>query len=512
MKTIAGTGFPGSLHLVSPKAKKADSKPVKGHVEKADSKAVTVLPIISSPYSTPSKAPVGDTSSGLSGHMSGHTIDVATLGNKTSRHGWGLNLEEKLRLAVVEAEAEATRENLDYRVKKVDRMKRKESLLLHADDVLRSGMRTLQHVKQHQTAILPRSAPLIPSKSAVSSTSSDVFTPEGGVRRNQRGKKKEETPLQLFLEDPAVRDIEAFRKVIHSCTYDPVTGEPNDIGDDTPVDAEGEKMRVSAAWRKNENPKGFGEATQRKQRWNDGVSAEAAARYTQSMLDYQSQKKEVQLEKAQLLVFELQRDIQLAANRKAREVSDEKEGKKREIRECLEFAAKFNEEKKARAIEKRRDEKLERKKAQAARAQARQFAEDTKAAAKHQTELADKAYKESLLLEKERLKQIVMRPDADLKKRTENEEKARILEEEEKIIRAQLAKDKLKKAKEFEALQKKTREAIDQVTGRLRMGNFEWHGGVLGFYNDIRAAAVPWIEFIDPYEVPLYYDPISKRR
>lgn len=40
------------------------------------------------------------------------------------------------------------------------------------------------------------------------------------------------------------------------------------------------------------------------------------------------------------------------------------------------------------------------------------------------------------------------------------------------------------------------------------MGNFLWHNGSLGFYSDVRAAPVDWIEYEDAAGTPYFYDPV----
>jgi len=46
------------------------------------------------------------------------------------------------------------------------------------------------------------------------------------------------------------------------------------------------------------------------------------------------------------------------------------------------------------------------------------------------------------------------------------------------------------------------------LQARVRKGNFRWHGGKFGFYDDVRAAPVDWVQYEDADGKPYYFDPI----
>ena len=50
-----------------------------------------------------------------------------------------------------------------------------------------------------------------------------------------------------------------------------------------------------------------------------------------------------------------------------------------------------------------------------------------------------------------------------------------------------------------------------KVQARVRAGNFMRHGGKLGFYDDVRAAPVEWIQYEDASGTPYYYDPLLNK-
>jgi hypothetical protein len=51
----------------------------------------------------------------------------------------------------------------------------------------------------------------------------------------------------------------------------------------------------------------------------------------------------------------------------------------------------------------------------------------------------------------------------------------------------------------------------DRLQARVRMGNFKWHGGQLGFYDGVRLTSVDWIEYEDSDGKPFYYDPVYQQ-
>lgn len=51
----------------------------------------------------------------------------------------------------------------------------------------------------------------------------------------------------------------------------------------------------------------------------------------------------------------------------------------------------------------------------------------------------------------------------------------------------------------------------EHMVQRVRNGNFMYHQGKLGFYDEVRANEVPYIEYADGNGQPYYYDPILNK-
>ena len=505
--------------------------------------------------------------------------------NRRTRGGV-MSLEERLSLASLEAKIEIKLLQLRQSVNIADQERKKDNVLQHADMTLSSGMRTLHMLKVNQSELMSKSLPLPASKSrtltgnlsspggsgpgsgsrtlpgtglgpgsatnitpgtlspfkgtlGLGSASTDSYTDVSvGINKNifqtkSKIKKKEiPSPLQLFYDDPAVKDIQTFRGLIQSSsgnggggigagsgsgsdgvTQSSITAIDNPFGSNSEKEIQKEEIvQLSVAWQEKNMQRELNDNAKKKQRWSDGVSADVSAKYTQKILDYRNQKKEILLEKFNLLQFELQCDIIAAKNRKLKDAQEEEEMKNKETKESMEFGRKFIAEKKNKLAEKRKNEKLERKRVQGERVQARINAEENRLLKAYQKEMDDKAYKESLILEKERMLVHANKPGVQISNRAKVEMKMKIIEDEKALILFEKNKEIAKKKYELVNTQKKTREDVDNMTGRLRMGNFDYHGGVLGFYNDVRADPVPWVEFVDSYGVSLYLDPLTQKR
>lgn len=84
------------------------------------------------------------------------------------------------------------------------------------------------------------------------------------------------------------------------------------------------------------------------------------------------------------------------------------------------------------------------------------------------------------------------------------EELRRRIENKDAIEAARSANDLAERRKAF-------RMARQGATARIRAGNFVYHRGKLGFYDDVRAVPVDWVQFEDSDGVPYYYDPLTKK-
>lgn len=82
----------------------------------------------------------------------------------------------------------------------------------------------------------------------------------------------------------------------------------------------------------------------------------------------------------------------------------------------------------------------------------------------------------------------------------------------EEIQRAkELKRFEAEKQKKMELIQKqrKVKEEREIILARIRKGNFMYHHGKLGYYDNIRDEQLPYIQYEDEQGYPYYFDPLT---
>jgi hypothetical protein len=97
------------------------------------------------------------------------------------------------------------------------------------------------------------------------------------------------------------------------------------------------------------------------------------------------------------------------------------------------------------------------------------------------------------------------------KRRLIEEDRMRYLEGRRKIVEDQIYEKLNEKQNELNEKRKKFKEDKYKTIARVRKGNFKWHNGVLGFYDDVRRKPVAWIQYEDNNGVSYYLDPLNNR-
>eukprot|EP00596_Hydrurales_sp_CCMP1899_P004034 CAMPEP_0119053802 /NCGR_PEP_ID=MMETSP1177-20130426/74659_1 /TAXON_ID=2985 /ORGANISM="Ochromonas sp, Strain CCMP1899" /LENGTH=443 /DNA_ID=CAMNT_0007033853 /DNA_START=2225 /DNA_END=3556 /DNA_ORIENTATION=- len=346
-------------------------------------------------------------------------------------------------------------------------------------------------------------------------------------------KKSKISPLERFLDEPVVRDIEQFRRDIRSnkCEFSDDLDKFKDLnllpsssagggrsGDKGGRDAqkfisEGLKSaEVSVVWRH----KVKGKNIVQKRDWTDGVSMQDKVAFTESILRYQNDQSNKQRKAEIAYTHELETAIQLDIARKKEDLKKDKEIRAYKRNESIALSLKYGEEKKIKDKLRRKIEKDERLRIKSEINDSREHYAVIKAEGLEKQRVKDLNYKRIILLEKEQIKMVLDKSNLDENiRRLAEEKRMKYLEEKRKIIEDK--NEQIKKEKEIIYIQKKkeTRQLVNEATNSIRMGAFAWHNGVYGFYKDIRAGPVPWVLFMDYEGVPIYFDPIynkSQRR
>jgi hypothetical protein len=113
-------------------------------------------------------------------------------------------------------------------------------------------------------------------------------------------------------------------------------------------------------------------------------------------------------------------------------------------------------------------------------------------------------------MEARRFRKFVDKNEVEEVVRRIREEKAmKACEERQRQKMLQKEQTKIDLRKELRDREEQARAEANEAQGRLRRGNFMWHNGVFGFYDDIRKEPVEWIEYDDEEGQPYYYDSIT---
>jgi len=120
-------------------------------------------------------------------------------------------------------------------------------------------------------------------------------------------------------------------------------------------------------------------------------------------------------------------------------------------------------------------------------------------------------YALSLEREKHIISKIVDHAEArEIIRRNQEEARMKYLEERRRKVEQKEIDEELNKLKNEEEKKLKFKESVDRMQGRVRMGNFLWHDGTLGFYDSVRKAPVDYIQYEDSFGSSYYYDPVCK--
>ena len=120
-----------------------------------------------------------------------------------------LTLMEKLKIASAEAKAEVQLLELERKVQKADLEHQHEILIHQVDRTLLDGLTTLKKIKTQQARTINTASSTL-NMLNVSQRSNSANSPG----RQQKKKDKLNDPLQQFLSDPNVREIEHFRSAM----------------------------------------------------------------------------------------------------------------------------------------------------------------------------------------------------------------------------------------------------------------------------------------------------------
>lgn len=219
--------------------------------------------------------------------------------------------------------------------------------------------------------------------------------------------------------------------------------------------------------------------------WVHGPSPVDASAYIESILKYQMCVKNAELDKSQQMSLELQRGVLATHSRRQREAGDAKEERRRVRRERKEYLAVAAEEKKVQVIESRRRERADRKELQMLSERASKNAEDYKAVSKNAMDAADRVERVALLRMRERERDRERRLAEESVSLMQDANRMKVLEEQQRLLRERAAENMREEQVQLACRRERVKGYADAATSRLRVGTFQWVGGVYGFYDNV---------------------------
>lgn len=565
-KTIRNEGFKRSMEIVAAELKVEVRMMKQLRLQKAENVAISSAPVdvvratsTSPPTQTKScgaqqaDSSVGNTTSAADRGSKVHFPPIisaakgASLASSaTSSRAKGgqrapaaLTLADKLQMASVEARAEVKLLELERKLQQADDEQQHEKLIHLVDRTLMDGLTTLKKIKTQQARTIC-AASIVPSTtaSAADNTRPKVGDSSGSSRvgSSQNHRNKLNDPLVRFLADPNVREIETFRTAMRktgiidqteadephpppgAATDLPVAGAPNAAvaalqGFGGPQsDAEPKPPSdVSMIWRKSEAG-GKKRSVKQEEPEEQQVTNEEAKEYIKNIIDYQRGQRDLEEEQRHFLQYRMDKDTKAFEERSQKREAERREKAKTEAKANQAILTKILEYKRQHLIEQRRTQKKER---ELKKEEARVFREhvcDLKVADIEKAEETQWKHLQELDDEKEKIEDVWVRLEMkENLRRLEEEGRMRFLEEKRRESDRRKAMARAEKTDRLRKLREKAADDIERSVSRVRLGNFAYIMGKIGFYNDIRKQPVPWVAFVHPDGKPIYFDPLTNK-
>lgn len=445
------------------------------------------------------------------------------------------SITDKLKVAMTEAPIEVELNNYEKMLREKPQKAPREERLVSVDSILKDGIHVLRQVKTKKIAIKTKLDAINTTamtnfyKSMHSSEEGDMFiasrpdSPENTISNqifnegfelspsisagNSRpgSKMRQKTPQQLLPEiDPLIRvfgvpedhmkDIGSFRRKLRAAS---VIAEINH----TP------NTKVSAIWSKKPALSANKVFSMKPRN-----SSELAKTYAADIHSFQKVRAEeektfrLSLEDEQEAQVSKSQEFQLMMMRETRRAEQKLQEDTKEVKALA-----------AKLLKEQRHQ--EQKELMKANQQLEVLNEQEKLRLKalndwkrSEKDKEDAGKNERHEIELMRLSKMADEKEAKEQKRRQIEEdRMRYLEGRRKIVEDIIYGKLNEKQNELDEKRKKFKEEKHNTIARVRMGNFKWHNGVLGYYDDVRKKPVAWVQYEDDNGVPYYLDPLNNR-
>ena len=308
---------------------------------------------------------------------------------------------------------------------------------------------------------------------------------------------EDQNPVLQLLENPLTRDLSRFR---------------NKLRDEGVVLR---RIKRASALVDNGEPSFYGAEDSSKAIAKNRRSAKTKEAERDYVLQLSAEAKQKRVAE-ELLAKEMQDDKEMQIGRvraiRLAVLSEKREAKKEAMVQSSILRARFQEDEKKRSAKERAQRKKEALVLRELQETERVRILEIRREKKHAKKEDDVERRERDALEKVRLRGMADRKEFDeIVRRNMEEERMRYLEGRRKLVedRDLLLAERKKKA--LEARRKEFRAMRDQFVGKVRMGSFWYHSGRYGFYNDVRATPVSWMQYEDEHGAPYYWDPLTNK-
>jgi hypothetical protein len=444
-------------------------------------------------------------------------------------------------MATAEAKAEVKLLELERKLQGADEEQQHERLIHQIDRTLMHGLTALKKIKTQQARAVG-AVPSAPSTaaSAADSARSGVGNSTGSSRAgsNQNQRNKLNDPLARFLSDPNVREIETFRAAMRktgiidtteadeprpsagagAATANPTAGSTNAavaaLQGFGSLQADSEPKpppAVSIIWKKSEDS-GKKRPIKLEEPEEQQVTSEEAKEYIKNIIDYQRGQRDLEEEQRHFLQYRMDKDTKAFDERTQKQEAEKREKAKADAKANQIMLTKILEDKRQYNIEQRRNQKKEREQRKEEARVFREHVYELKIADNEKAEEVQWKHLQELDDEKEKIEDVWARLETkEHLRRVEEEDRMRFLEEMRRESDRRKAEARAKKMERLLKMREQAIEDVERSVSRVRLGNFAFVMGKIGFYNDIRPQPVPWVAFVHPDGKPIYFDPLTNK-
>eukprot|EP00602_Paraphysomonas_sp_CaronLab_P010700 CAMPEP_0185039024 /NCGR_PEP_ID=MMETSP1103-20130426/35415_1 /TAXON_ID=36769 /ORGANISM="Paraphysomonas bandaiensis, Strain Caron Lab Isolate" /LENGTH=1091 /DNA_ID=CAMNT_0027577749 /DNA_START=137 /DNA_END=3408 /DNA_ORIENTATION=- len=251
---------------------------------------------------------------------------------------------------------------------------------------------------------------------------------------------------------------------------------------------------------------------QQRERNFDEVPDNFGLEYARSILRYKEERKRQEDQQAQEIQDLLEMEAAKIKYIKKSIVQGKKDAEKREVNDSLNYKKVLEDQKKEIRKKQNHDRKLAEKKKQEEEEEEMEKIRDIQAWARLREDRERRLKEERHAMEEIRIKNMASKKEhEEILRRHKEEMRMKYLEEIQRAKEEHRMEEERKKALALMKRQRKAREEKEKVLAKIRKGNFMYHQGKLGYYDNVREGGAPFIQYEDDDGTPYYFDTVTLR-